>query len=73
MDFDKFYKYIKLLEDNTSIGIHLIMKDKKDNTDLSTIDVGKTIMEQGLKLYNWDGILNIVKCGAELVTYHVQI
>ena len=61
MDFNKFYEYIGLLDNNTSIGIHLIMKDKKDNTDLSTIDVGKTIMEQGLKLYNWDGILNIVK------------
>lgn len=61
MDFDKFYKYIELLDDNTSIGIHAIMKDKEDTTDLSTIDIGKAIMEEGLRLYNWDGILNTVK------------
>ena len=56
MNFNEFYNMIKSLDPNTSIGVHGV----KVNT-LSNEDISKKIIDNGLNIYNWGGLLSTIK------------
>ena len=54
IDFEKFCRIIKSLDDNMSIGIHGIGNGRIDeNKNYSLDQIGNKIMNEGLELHGW--------------------